>query len=645
MTIDPQVDSALDTNAGDQPADTMAALLEQSEDYRTPNRGEIVEGTVMGWDRDGMLVDIGAKSEGIVPRNELQSLGPDAESKYGGGDHVFVSVVQTESADGQIVLSVDRARGETGWHTLQERFDSGEIFEATVSGHNKGGLLVNVDGVNAFVPMSQVVGFRPERGHEDEPGGPSLADAVGRPLRLKVIEINRRRNRVILSERAALQEWRMEQKERLIQELREGDIRRGKITSVRSFGVFVDLGGADGLAHLSELSWERDKSPMDLFQVGDEVNVYITKIDPENKKIALSLRRAQPEQWDSIVDKYKEGQVVVGRITKLVTFGSFARIEGPVEGLVHVSELVDRRIAHPKDVVREGDLLPLKVVRIERDRQRLGLSLKRARDEGEEMGFRFTDGGEVISVPEGIRTEFEEREGPPPPRSEYEEEEPRAYEIEASGEAASTDESSAEGGAPVAVAERPQERAPEPPPPPRREPEPEPMSQLAEQLAAMRTADAEQASTATEAVEDIAAAEVASPPDDLMDFAEASSTVDAETPVTEDAKQEAPVVELTSPPDDLSDFAEISSTVDAETPAAEVETAAEVEDTSPPAELTAESDQSSVQEDASAAEAEASDVAEDADKATEEAEEPVAVAQAPQTSDSLEEAVAEQKTT
>ncbi len=393
----------------------MATLLEGEGglDYRTPQRGEIIPGYIMGWDRDGMLLDIGAKSEGVVPRHEMQSLGHEPEKRLQTGDKVLVFVVQPEVSDGQIVLSVDRARGETGWLTLQDRFDSGEIFEAQVTGYNKGGLLMNVEGVNAFVPLSQLVGIRPDRGREDA-GGSALGEALGRTLRVKVIEINRRRNRAILSERAALQEWRAEQKDRLIQELHEGDIRRGRITSVRSFGVFVDLGGADGLAHLSELSWDRDKSPADLFHVGDEVDVYITKIDPENKKIALSLRRAKPEQWDAIVDKYREGQVVTGLITKLVTFGAFARIEGPVEGLIHVSELVDRRIGHPREVVRDGDLLPLKIVRIERDRHRLGLSLRRAREEGEAMGYVFTEGGEVLTVPEEIRREFEEREGPIP---------------------------------------------------------------------------------------------------------------------------------------------------------------------------------------------------------------------------------------
>ncbi|MGB2693670.1 MAG: S1 RNA-binding domain-containing protein, partial [Dehalococcoidia bacterium] len=340
------------------------------------------------------------------------------------------------------------ALGERGWRVLQERFEAGESFDGEVSGYNKGGLLVNVDGVNAFVPMSQIVGVRPARDRDDGSNGNTLGDQVGRQLRLKVIEINRRRNRVILSERAALQEWRSEQKERLIEELREGDIRRGRISSVRSFGVFVDLGGADGLAHLSELTWERGKTPNDLFNVGDEVDVYVTKVDPENKKIALSLRRANPAQWDAIVEKYDEGRVVPALVTKLVAFGAFARVEGPVEGLIHVSELVDRRIGHPKEVVREGDLLPVKIVRIERDRHRLGLSLRRARDEGELMGFVFSDGGEVLSIPDDVRSEFEAREGPlPEPREADDDDEPRgSYEGDApSAETATIDAPTTDG--------------------------------------------------------------------------------------------------------------------------------------------------------------------------------------------------------
>jgi small subunit ribosomal protein S1 len=216
---------------------------------------------------------------------------------------------------------------------------------------------------------------------------------------------------VILSERAALQEWRSQQKDRLLSELKEGEIRRCKITSVRSFGVFVDLGGADGLAHLSELSWDRNRSPEEIYHVGDEVDAYVMKVDPETKKIALSLRRAQPERWEGIVDRYQIGEMVAGRVTKLVTFGAFARIDGPVEGLIHVSELVDRRINHPREVVKEGDILPLRIVRIERDRHRLGLSLRAARDEAERVGWEFNDDGSVAYVPEFVRREMEARTG------------------------------------------------------------------------------------------------------------------------------------------------------------------------------------------------------------------------------------------
>jgi small subunit ribosomal protein S1 len=362
--------------------------------------------------REGVLVDIGSKSEGIIPLNEMHSLGADPLSKVKRGDELLVYVLQPESQEGQVILSIDRARGEQGWRTLQKRHDDQESFEGEVTGFNKGGLLVNVEGVNAFVPLSQVVGARPDR--EDGEGG--LQGQVGRKLRLKVIEINRRRNRVILSERAAMQEYRSQQKDRLLSELREGEIRRGRITSVRPFGVFVDLGGADGLAHLSELTWERGRTPEEVYKVGDEVDVYVMKVDPETKKIALSLRRAQPERWDEIVDEYRIGQIVPARVTKLVTFGAFARVDGPVEGLIHVSELSDRRINHPRDVVREGDIVPLKVLRIERDKHRIALSLRQAREDAERQGWEFDANGTPISFPEAIRTEIESRLGASPER-------------------------------------------------------------------------------------------------------------------------------------------------------------------------------------------------------------------------------------
>lgn len=396
---------------------SMAALLEEeTAAYPEIRRGEIIEGTVVGTDRDGILVDIGAKSEGIIPPHEMQCLQPEGATRLRAGDKILVSVVQPESQEGQVILSLDRARGERGWRVLQDYMDANEAFEGYVTGSNKGGLLVNVEGVNAFVPLSQIVAG-PDRGSPENTQR-ALSEWVGKTITLKVIELNRRRNRAILSERSAVQEKRAAEKERLLLELSEGDVKTGRITSIRDFGIFVDIGGADGLVHLSELSWERTpKTPQELFHVGQEVPVYVLKVDNEAKKIALSVRRAQPERWEEIVSGYREGQIVPGQVTKLAPFGAFVRLEGPIEGLIHISELVDRRIAHPKEVVEEGDVVPVKIVRIEYDRHRLGLSLKQARDKAEDDGWVFNAQGGTLKAPMddlqrlGL-TEMPERRGP-----------------------------------------------------------------------------------------------------------------------------------------------------------------------------------------------------------------------------------------
>lgn len=396
----------------------MGALLEM-EDAQPGQlrRGEIVEGMVMGASPDGLIVDVGTKTEAVIPQNEMLSLGVDGAAKLKAGDTVRVMVLQPSSSEGHAIVSLDRARGEEGWDTLAVRHESGEIFEAQVTGHNRGGVLVNVDGVNAFVPLSQIDSVR----RDDPDAANQLANLVGKPIRLKVIELNRKRNRVILSERAAMAEVRKGQKDRVLEELEEGQIRVGRVSSITDFGVFVDLGGADGLAHMTELTWERGKKAKDLFTVGDEVQAYILKIDRENKKISLSLKRAQPEKWDSTVNRFVVGQILIGRVTKLMAFGAFVRLDGPVEGLIHISELSNRRIQHPKDVVKEGDVVPVKLVRIEKDRHRLGLSLRQARSDAEAMGFQFDANGAVIDYPDDIREQFQlppRDTSLPPPRRE-----------------------------------------------------------------------------------------------------------------------------------------------------------------------------------------------------------------------------------
>jgi small subunit ribosomal protein S1 len=381
----------------------MGALLEsEAAQGGSLRRGEIVEGMVMGASPDGLIVDVGTKTEAVIPQNEMLSLGVDGAAALKTGDTVRVMVLQPSTSEGHALVSLDRARGEEGWDTLQQRFDAGETFDAQVTGHNRGGILVNVDGVNAFIPLSQVDSVR----RDDPDAVNALASLVGKSIRLKVVELNRKRNRVILSERAAMAEFRKEQKDKILDELQEGQIREGRVSSITDFGVFVDLGGADGLAHMTELTWERGKKARDLYNVGDQVQAYILKVDREAKKISLSLKRAQPEKWDTTVDRFVIGQILIGRVTKLMAFGAFVRLDGPVEGLIHISELSNRRIQHPKDVVKEGDIVPVKLVRIEKDRHRLGLSLRQARNDAEAMGFVFDGQGAVIDYPDDVREQF-----------------------------------------------------------------------------------------------------------------------------------------------------------------------------------------------------------------------------------------------
>jgi small subunit ribosomal protein S1 len=359
---------------------TMQHLLNHSGPgggaMRALRRGDVIEGTVVRVDKDEILVDIGFKSEGVIPSQEVSAERPDAALKV--GDAVMVYVVHPETKEGNVVLSLAKANLERDWSEGQAHYDQGDTFELEVIGFNRGGLIVRFGEIRGFVPASQVFDLR----------GPVPADQpdqrmqklVGRKLRLKIIEVDRAKNRLILSETSASRGWRSEQKERLLSELEKGEVRHGRVSGLADFGAFVDLGGADGLIHLSELSWQPVSHPSNVVKVGDEVDVYVMDVDKEKKRIALSLKRLQPEPWDQVTGKYQVGELVQATITKLTTFGAFARLEDGIEGLIHISELSNERIAHPKNVVNVGEVVTVKVVRIEPERRRLGLSLKQARD-------------------------------------------------------------------------------------------------------------------------------------------------------------------------------------------------------------------------------------------------------------------------
>jgi small subunit ribosomal protein S1 len=383
--LDVESGPELGSNAQDM---GMGALLEQYEEsqHTQLRRGELVEGTVVLVDREEILVDIGGKMEAVIATGELQN--ERGEMALQRGDHVSAVVIVPENSDGRPVISINRARAEIGWRDLQIKKDNEEVVTGEVVDHNKGGLIVSVDGVRGFVPLSQIVELR--RGGSEEEVEEKLRSMRGQTLYLKVIEMNRRRNRLILSERAAAQERRSQQKDRLLSELQAGEVRHGRVSSLTDFGAFVDLGGADGLIHLSELSWGQVQHPSQVLRVGQEIDVRVVGVDRENKKIALSLKQVEENPWTRIESKYHVGDTVPAKITKLAQFGAFAELEPGVEGLVHISELSDERITHPKQVVREGEDVQLRIIKIDPQRHRLGLSLRQAED-----GSDYADGAGI----------------------------------------------------------------------------------------------------------------------------------------------------------------------------------------------------------------------------------------------------------
>jgi small subunit ribosomal protein S1 len=316
--------------------------------------------------------------DGDEPRQELKV-----------GDPVLVYVLQPESPEGHAVLSVRRAGLERKWRAMQERFEAGEIVEARVIDHNKGGLIVDL-GVRGFVPISQIVDF-PRRPRDEQPRDAAqeiaekLQPFVGRTLRLKILEVNRKANRLILSEKVAVYEERREKRDELFSSLNVGQRVQGTVRSIAPFGVFVDLGGIDGLVHKSELSWNKVNNPETAYQIGDQVEAEVIDINHERGRISLSIRRLQPDPWQESVAKYKINDIIDGTVTKLVNFGAFVRIEEGLEGLIHISELSNSRVAHPGDVVQEGQQLKLKIISLDSERHRLGLSLKQTEDRSTPM--------------------------------------------------------------------------------------------------------------------------------------------------------------------------------------------------------------------------------------------------------------------
>ena len=378
-TVRPEEPAPEGAPAGDKEA--MGDLLAQEDlGLDTPRRGEIRTGTIARITESDILVDIGTKSEGLIPASELALLPAERRVALTVGSEVTVYVLRAGGGEEGILLSLGRADEERDWQEVERLQETQDVYEGTISGFNKGGLIVKIGKLRAFVPASQISLSRRRRAEGDTPDR-KWGKMVGEPIAVKVVEVDRKRNRLIVSERAAAKEARKLLKDRLISELEAGEIRTGHVISLADFGAFVDIGGADGLIHLSEITWKKISHPRDLLKVGDEVRVKVLGVDPERKRISLSLRELETNPWEKLAGSVKEGQLVEGTITKLTKFGAFATLAGmedyDLEGLIHVSELSDRRIEHPSEVVQPGQRVTLRVIKIDHDRRRLGLSVKR----------------------------------------------------------------------------------------------------------------------------------------------------------------------------------------------------------------------------------------------------------------------------
>ncbi len=335
--------------------------------------GQLVTGTVVKVDRDEVLLDIGYKSEGIIPAKELSIRNDvDPSEIVSLGDEIEALVLQKEDKDGRLVLSKKRAQYERAWGSIEKVKEDDGVVSGLVIEVVKGGLIIDI-GLRGFLPAS-LVELRRVR---------DLQPYVGRNLEAKIIELDKNRNNVVLSRRAFLEETQKEQREDFLTNLKPGEVKRGVVSSVVNFGAFVDLGGMDGLVHVSELSWKHVDHPGSVVQVGDEISVQVLEVDLERERISLSLKATMQDPWQEFAGSHRVGELVYGRVTKLVPFGAFVQVGDGIEGLVHISEMSAHHVDLPEQVVTPGEELWVKIIDLDLQRRRISLSIKQAAEGGD----------------------------------------------------------------------------------------------------------------------------------------------------------------------------------------------------------------------------------------------------------------------
>ncbi|MFN3763470.1 MAG: 30S ribosomal protein S1, partial [Anaerolineae bacterium] len=325
--------------------------------------------------QDGALVDVGLKREGFVPMSDLRQVRKEMGEIHE-GDEVFVKLLESES-EGYIKASIYQARLEEDWIRAEEMMRSGALYEGRISSYNRGGLTVPFGRIRGFIPVSQVVGI--PRGLKEAERRQRLAAMVGQTVGLRVVDVNREEKRLVFSQRRAHRAWQRLLRKRLLDSLEVGQRRRGKVTSITDFGVFVDLGGVEGMVHVSELSWHRVEDPHQVVRVGDEVEVVVLEVNRRRERIALSIKQTQEDPWTRVGEKYRENQLVEGEVTRVTDIGAFVELEPGVEGLLHASELIGAPNVTPQQVLKPGETILLKVLEVNPSRRRIRLSARRVR--------------------------------------------------------------------------------------------------------------------------------------------------------------------------------------------------------------------------------------------------------------------------
>ncbi len=364
------------TSPGKSDLELFEQYLDADTDFDLPERGDLRRGVIVEVRPHELLVNVGSKRDGVVSQSDLSKLDPDFVASLHEGQTVDVVVSRQSEDDGAFQLSIADALQQRDWIVAQDLLDNGEIVTHKVIGYNKGGLTVEFNHLKGFVPASHVIDL-PRNLSEDQRRS-EMEALIGNDLRLKVIEVDRRRRRLVMSQMLAEREYRTNRREEIFATLKVGDIIDGEVRNLRPFGAFVDIGGADGLLHVSEIGWSPVNHPRDVLSVGDKIKVQVIRLDPAEQRIGLSRKRVLPNPWTEVEQHYHVGDVVAAKVTRVVDFGAFAQLEPGVEGLIHISELADITVAEPLKSLSSGDEIQVKILRIEPKRQRIGLSRRQA---------------------------------------------------------------------------------------------------------------------------------------------------------------------------------------------------------------------------------------------------------------------------